>query len=155
MAFASHLGPWLLGTVKNTTGSTAGTVRNMGATIVAQTAAVTYSDAATTTAFWLPAGACITAIQFFSASGITATSPTLTVFSGSTTIGSVSLTSATAFAGDVTFTAAAASTLANVGTSDVAIKYTVGGTAPSAGTGTLIVAYIMRGSDGAGNPASV
>ncbi len=155
MAFASHLGPWLLGTVKNTTGTTAGTVRNMGATIVAQTAAVTYSDAATTTAFWLPAGACITAIQFFSASGITATSPTLTVFAGATQIGSVSLTSATAFAGAVTFTAAAASTLANVGTSDVAVKYTVGGTSPSAGTGTLVVAYIMRGSDGAGNPASV
>lgn len=155
MAFASHLGPWLLGTVKNTTGSTAGTVRNMGATIVAQTATVTYSDAATTTAFWLPAGACVTDIQFFSASGITATSPTLTVFANSTQIGSVSLTSATAFAGAVTLTAAAASTLANVGTADVAVKYTVGGTSPSAGTGTLIVSYIMRGSDGAGNPTSV
>ena len=40
MGFASHLGPWLLGTVKNTTGTTAGTIRNMGATIVAQQANV-------------------------------------------------------------------------------------------------------------------
>jgi len=37
MGFATHLGPWLLGTVKNTTGTTAGTIRNMGATTVAQT----------------------------------------------------------------------------------------------------------------------
>lgn len=153
MAFASHLGPWLLGTVKNTTGTTAGTVRNMGATIVAQTADLTYSDAATSTAFWLPAGACITSIQFFSATGITATLPTLTVFADATQIASVSLTSGTAFAGALTFTAAAAATLANVGATDVAIKYTIGGTAPSAGTGTLVIAYIMRGADGAGNPA--
>ena len=36
MAFATRLGPWLLGTVKNTTGTTAGTINNLGATIVAQ-----------------------------------------------------------------------------------------------------------------------
>ena len=30
MGFATHLGPWLLGTVKETTGTTPGTVRNTG-----------------------------------------------------------------------------------------------------------------------------
>ena len=60
MGFATHLGPWLLGTVKNTTGTTAGTIRNMGATIVAQTySAPTSVILASPTAqlmFVLPAG---------------------------------------------------------------------------------------------------
>ena len=30
MGFATHLGPWLLGTVKNTTGTTVGTLQNTG-----------------------------------------------------------------------------------------------------------------------------
>ena len=64
MAFASHLGPWLLGTVKNTTGTTAGTVRNMGATKVAQIKAVTYADASGTTAFVLPAGAGTLVVEY-------------------------------------------------------------------------------------------
>ena len=159
MGMASHLGPWLLGTVKNTTGTTAGYVRNMGASCVVQSATVTYSDAATTTAFWLPAGAMVTDVKFLSASGITATSPSLTVFVGTTqiasTTGTTALTSATAFAGSLTLTAAGASTIANVGTSDVAIKYTVGGTSPSAGTGTLFVSYVVRNADGTQNPTAV
>ena len=36
MGIATHLGPWLLGTVKDTSGTTAGTVRNIGATMVTQ-----------------------------------------------------------------------------------------------------------------------
>ena len=43
MGFATHLGPWLLGTVKNTTGTTAGLVRNTGDTVVAQTFKVDYT----------------------------------------------------------------------------------------------------------------
>ena len=47
MGFASHLGPWRLGTVTDTTGTTAGTISNMGCTVVAQSGAITK---ATTTA---------------------------------------------------------------------------------------------------------
>ena len=61
MGFATHLGPWLLGTVKNTTGTTAGTIRNMGATIVAQTytapTSVILATPAAQQMFVLPAGA--------------------------------------------------------------------------------------------------
>ena len=61
MGFATHLGPWLLGTVKNTTGTTAGTIRNMGATIVAQTytapASVILASPTAQQMFVLPAGA--------------------------------------------------------------------------------------------------
>ena len=154
MALASHLGPWLLGTVKNTTGTTAGTVRNMGATSVGQTATVTYSDAASSTAFWIPAGSLITNIAFYTASGITGTTPTLTVFVGSTAVtGAQSLTSATAFAASIPFLASAASTIANIGTVDLPVKYTVGGTALSAGSGTLVVEYLVRNADGTYVPA--
>ena len=60
MGFATHLGPWLLGTVKNTTGTTAGTIQNTGATMVAQTVKLNMVDATSATAitcFTLPAGA--------------------------------------------------------------------------------------------------
>ena len=157
MAIASHLGPWLLGTQK-TTGVVAGNnvYRNMGASTVGQTATVTWSDAATSTAFYLPAGSLITNIAFYTA-GITTASgnTTLTVFAGSTQIatGTVSTANA-AYAGDVAFTATngGAAALANVGTSDVAIKYTISGTTLSAGSGTLLVTYIVRNADGTVNP---
>jgi hypothetical protein len=60
MGFATHLGPWLLGTVKNTTGTTAGLIRNTGDTIVAQTIVVGYADintSLTATLGAIPAGA--------------------------------------------------------------------------------------------------
>jgi hypothetical protein len=37
MGFATHLGPWLLGTIKNTTGTTVGSLENLGATVCSQT----------------------------------------------------------------------------------------------------------------------
>jgi len=154
MGLATHLGPWLLGTVKNTTGTTAGTVRNIGATSVGQSATLTYSDAATSTAFWVPAGSLITNIAIYTA-GITGTSPTLTVFIGSTTATSAfTLTTLTAFTSSMTFATAAATTLANIGTVDLPIKYTFGGTALSAGTVTLLVEYLVRNADGTYAPTS-
>ena len=77
MGFATHLGPWLLGTVKDTTGTTAGTVRNTGATIVAQTNTASFTFAAinsslTGTAFCLPAGALITGCQFLTSEAYSA-----------------------------------------------------------------------------------
>ena len=63
MGFASHLGPWRLGTVKDTTGTTAGTIQNMGCTVVAQSAATTVADTTATNLFVLPAGSQI--INFY------------------------------------------------------------------------------------------
>jgi hypothetical protein len=79
MGFATHLGPWLLGTVKETTGTTAGLIRNTGATLATQTTKVSYAGAvfgsATTTQIAvLPAGAHIFNILI----------DTLTAFTGST-----------------------------------------------------------------------
>ena len=53
MGFATHLGPWLLGTVKNTTGTTAGTVCNTGCTVVAQSGTTTVADTTADTLFWI------------------------------------------------------------------------------------------------------
>lgn len=78
MGFATHLGPWLLGTVKNTTGTTVGTLRNTGATLVSQTFKKDYTgqaaSATTDTVCVLPAGAQIVNIFI----------DTLTAFTGST-----------------------------------------------------------------------
>jgi hypothetical protein len=81
MGFSTHLGPWLLGTVKDTTGTVAasGQVRNVGASIVAQTKKVVYNGVAFGAAkvdalFTIPAGSQI--LQF--------NIDTLVAFTGST-----------------------------------------------------------------------
>ena len=79
MGFATHLGPWLLGTVKNTTGTTVGTIENVGATVVSQTFKKDYTGSVFDTAYAdticvLPAGAQIQFIHI----------DTLTAFTGST-----------------------------------------------------------------------
>ena len=78
MGFATHLGPWLLGTVKNTTGTTVGTIENLGGAVVSQTFKKDYTgqaaSATTDTICVLPAGAQIVNIFI----------DTLTAFTGST-----------------------------------------------------------------------
>lgn len=156
MAFASHLGPWLLGTVKNTTGTTAGTIRNMGATIVCQSAAVTSTDAATSSAFTIPAGSLITAVQILQSTTFTGTSGVITIYLNGTAVATcAAITGGTA--GVITFTGTAAqmATWANIGSTDGIITYTMASSGSlSAGAGTLVIAYAVRNSDGAANPTS-
>ncbi len=151
MAIATHLGPWLLGTVKNTTGTTAGTIRNTGATVVNQTKTVAVGDAAATRAFVLPAGSLITGANVY----------TTTVFDAATTI-TMSI-SGTASSAAVTITtvanhaiapnAAGTPLFANVGTADAIVTYTLGGSATS-GAGTLVINYVVRNSDGTFQPTA-
>lgn len=153
MGIATHLGPWLLGTVKETTGTTAGTIRNTGATIVAQSIAVG-TGSATANAFVLPAGALITSAQLITTTlygagtiklsiGATDISNTLTL--PTTTPGAAALTLG---AGGV----AAAALIANVGSTDAIVTYTLA--SATTGAGTLVIAYVVRNSDGASVPAS-
>ena len=156
MALASHLGPWRLGTVKDTTGTTAGTINNMGATIVAQKAAIAYGTT-TGTAFVIPAGATITGIALYSSTAFTGTLPTLTVSVAGTAVTTANtLTSGTAFNGSLTLaqTAGAASLLSNVGTTDASVTYSIGGSALSAGVGVIVVSYMVNLSDGTYNPTA-
>jgi hypothetical protein len=153
MGFASHLGPWLLGTVKNTTGTTAGTIQNMGATIVSQQVVIGTTGTAAT-AFVLPAGATITSILFNCTTLYGA--GTLKLSIGATDITNTA-TLPTSTTGVVAFTLGAASATAaglinNVGSTDAIVTYTLA--SATTGAGTIVIAYVVRNSDGAANPAS-
>jgi hypothetical protein len=160
MGIASHLGPWLLGTVKDTTGTTAGTIRNMGVTVVKQTVTLDFNSingSLTGTAFVIPAGAQITYFKYF----VTST------FSGATTvkltIGATDVTAATTVTGPAApanLTAATASDTVtslfnNVGSIDAIVAYTATKAATlTTGSVTLQVTYTVRNSDGTSAPAS-
>jgi len=158
MGFASHLGPWLLGTNKYTTGTTAATTQNMGATIVAQTKTVAYADTtAQTTAFVLPAGSLITACQFIITTAYTTTAPTFTIFIGGTQASSAVTLGALVGANAITLggnSAAGAALVANVGSTDATVAFTQSNGGGGTGAGTLVIAYIVRGSDGAMYPTA-
>ena len=81
MGLATHLGPWLLGTVKNTTNAFSGTLSNVGATTVAQSKLINYNDNSNgfTKAFVLPAGALITSIQLIQTTTFTGTTGNLNI----------------------------------------------------------------------------
>jgi hypothetical protein len=154
MGLASHFGPWRLGTVPNTTGTTAGTIRNMGATIVAQTANVAFGDAASSQAIVLPAGALITAMQFITTAAFSSAA-TITLSIGGTAISTAStVTNAGTNAVAVAATTGAAALVSNVGSTDAIVTYTVGGTSLTTGTGVLVIAYMVRLSDGTYNPTA-
>jgi hypothetical protein len=153
MGFATHLGPWLLGTVKNTTGTTAGTVRNTGCTVVAQSGVTTIADTAATTKFWIPAGSQI--LQIYVDITTTyggSTGNTITIKAGTTTLGQVGNATTTPLnVGRATFTISAADipTWINTGTADLplTVTYACAGTA-SGGTATVTAQYVVRNSDG-------
>jgi hypothetical protein len=160
MGFASHLGPWLLGTVKNTTGTTAGTIRNMGATVVCQTGATTVSDTTATTLFVIPAGAQIT--NFFvdittAYAGTTGNTITIRTSGGSSlaVVGGATTTPLAIGRATTTLTGAQVATFVNVGSTDLIVQviYACAGTA-SGGAATVTCQYIVKGSDGAANPTS-
>ena len=154
MGFASHLGPWLLGTVKNTTGSTAGTIRNMGATTVAQSVAIAYTDiTAGTYAFTLPAGAQILDAQFNTTVAYATTTPTYALFVNGTAINTAANGSVFTNTGIVNLllgnnNAAAAVLCSNVGTGDAVITFTQANVTATSGAGILTMRYIVKQSDG-------
>jgi hypothetical protein len=152
MGFATHLGPWLLGTVRYTTGSTAGTIRNTGATVVSQSSNVVYGTL-TGTAFVLPAGAQVTDIKVV----------TTTVFSAATTcklsIGGTDFTTTgtVTSVGSVSLGANATTPggWLNVGSTDAIVTYTLSGTALTTGAATIVISYVVRNSDGSAYPSTV
>jgi len=153
MGLASHLGAWLLGTVKYSTGTTAGTVRNMGATSVGQTNNLTAAQVAAGSGSLgaIPAGALITAVSFY----------TTTLFASATTlkvtIGGVDVATATTITSagvyPQTLSATFAPVAANVGSTDALVTYTATGSSAT-GAVTVLIEYIVRNSDGSYYPTS-
>jgi len=161
MGFATHLGPWLLGTVKDTTGTTAGTIRNTGATIVAQTNSASFGFAAinaslTGNAVVLPAGAMITSAQFYTTEAYSAAVTVKLTMGGQDIYTATTVTGPAApYAMAAGTSAAVVALLANVGSTDAIVTYTATkGGVLTTGAGTLVIEYIVRNSDGTSVPAS-
>ena len=148
MGIATHLGPWLLGTNRYTTGTAAADVRNTGATQVVQTDVVNFNDADNANAFVLPAGSLITSFRFITTTTFDAAS-TITLSIGGTAItAALTVTNPGAYSFTAAATEAAAALWANTGTTDKFVTYTVAQGASTAGVGQLIVEYVVRNSDG-------
>ena len=160
MGLASHLGPWLLGTVKNTTGTTAGTLRNMGATVVNQSVAVAYTDiTAGTYAFTLPAGSQILNAQFNTTVAYATTTPTYALFVNAVAINTAANGSVFTNTGIVNLllgnnNAAGAVLCSNVGTGDAIITFTQANVTATSGAGILTMRYIVKQSDGTYVPSA-
>jgi len=173
MGFATHLGPWLLGTVKNTTGTTVGNIRNTGATLVSQTFKKDYTgqaaSATTDTICVIPAGAQIVNIfidTLVAFTGSTAANLTLgdgttaALYWASTDITSQGRLANTNAASKLVNWAGAATTAspngAGVGSTDVKVIATLTPTvaAVTAGTVQYTIVYAVANSDGSQVPAS-
>ena len=160
MGFATHLGPWLLGTVKNTTGTTAGNIRNMGATVVTQSKAILYTDiTAATVAFTIPAGSQILTASFNTTVAYATTTPTYALFSNAVAINTAANGSVFTNTGIVNIllgnnSAAAAVLCSNVGTTDAIITFTQANVTATSGAGILTMTYVVRDTDGSANPSS-
>jgi len=173
MGFATHLGPWLLGTVKNTTGTTAGTIQNTGTATVSQTKKVVYTGTvaaatATTTLFTLPAGAQIinifidTLVAFTgstAANVVIGTSATTNLFWASSDITSQGRLANTNAAAKLVNWAGAASTASpngiGIGATDVIIQAALTPTVAdvTAGTVQYTIVYAVADSTGAQSPS--
>jgi hypothetical protein len=148
MSTTTFTGPIKAGDVLNTTGTTAGTVKNVGFVEMSQQVAVVQSATAAATTIVVPANSTVIAIDLF----------VTTVWSSATTTYTVSLgTSATATELVAATNANAIGRLAlnpgtdatrtgawvNVGTSDVIIYVKSGAPDTIPGAGTLVVRYIQ------------
>ena len=156
MGFATHLGPWLLGTNKDTTGTTAATTRNTGCAVVAQSNTTTKADTTATNMFAIPAGSQILNVYLDVTEAFNAgTNNTITIKVGSTTIASVTATSANITTGRQTLTLAAPASWVNTAAdSFISSTFAGTGTAATTGIGYVTVEYVVRGSDGAQAPTA-
>ena len=145
MGFATHLGPWLLGTTKNTTGTTAATTSNTGCTVVSQSKNVVFGTL-TGNAISIPAGSQIVDVKVV----------TTTIFDAATTC--LLSIGGTAFTTTGTITSVGSVTLGanattpggwlNVGSTDTFITYTLAGVSLTTGAATIIITYAVRDSSG-------
>ena len=148
MGATTFTGPIKAGNVLNTTGSTAGTIKNVGFVEMSQQAAITQSATAAATAIVIPANSTIVEITLFVTTvwasatttytvsvGTSATATELVAATNANAIGILALTPGT----DATKTGL----WVNVGTSDVIIYVISGAPSATPGAGTLVVRYIQ------------
>jgi hypothetical protein len=146
MGTTTFTGPIKAGDVLNTTGTAAGSVRNVGFVVMVQTADITQAGttSATATTICLPANSHIVQAQLLNTAGWSGASGTISI--GTTTSANDLVSAGTASAvGINTLTpgtdATRAAKWSNVGTSDV-ILYALSANTGT-GVGTLVVRYIQ------------
>jgi hypothetical protein len=144
MGFSTYSGPVRSGTVRVGAGT------NTGVMVLTQSVNVV-ATTLTGTAFTLPAGSQILSATFY----------TTTLFNAATTakltVGATDITTAvtvtTAGTHAFTFANGGVALINNVGTSDVAVTYTLAGTIAT-GNGTIVIQYAQRNADGSQVPAA-
>lgn len=168
MGFSTWLGPIRTGTVKDTTGTTAGTVDNTGVvnlsqSILTPSLAVATPATVTFTLGWVPAGSQILSIEVDTVTAFTftgGTTPAATVVVGDGTTANKFVTTVTATSAGRNSAASNfnVANFVNVGTVDIpvvaTIAYTGSPTAVTAGALNLTVRYAQKNSDGTEVPAS-
>lgn len=148
MGTTTFTGPVKAGNVLDTTGSTAGTIKNVGTLNASQQAAVTQSATAAATAIVIPANSTITAIDLYVTTAWSSATTTYTVSVGTSATATelVAATNANAV-GILKLTPGTDATRTglwiNVGTSDVVIYVKSGAPDTIPGAGTLVVRYIQ------------
>jgi hypothetical protein len=148
MATSTFTGPLKAGDVLNTTGTTAGSVKNVGFVEMSQQVAIAQSATAAATTICIPANSTIIAIDvlvtvawssatttYTLSVGTSATATELVAATNANAVGRLSLTPGT----DATRTGL----WVNTGTSDSIIYVLSGTPSTTPGAGTLIVRYIQ------------
>jgi hypothetical protein len=171
MGFATRLGPWLVGTVKFTTGTTPGLLQNTGLTVCSQTTKVNYAGFTaatyTNTIAVLPAGAQIhfinvdTLVAFDNGSAATLTlgdGTTANLYLTSTVITSAGRMASTnlQFGKLCGATSTAAPNGIGIGPTDVKIVATniISAATANNGTAQYTVIYSVANSDGSQDPTT-
>ena len=148
MGIVTFTGPVKAGNVLNTTGTTVGSLKNVGFTEMTQQVAITQSATAASTVIVIPANSTVIAIDVFVTTawssatttytisvGTSATATELVAATNANAIGRLSLNPGT----DATRTAL----WVNVGTTDVQIYVKSGAPDTIPGAGTIVVRYIQ------------
>lgn len=148
MGTTTFTGPIKAGDVLDTTGSTVGSIKNVGFCLMAQSADIVQSTTAAQTTITIPANSTIVSIVVLvdTAWSSATTTYTLSVGTSSTATELVASTNANAI-GLLSLTPGTDATRTgvwqDVGTSDVAIWVDSGAPSATAGAGKLIVTYIQ------------
>ena len=147
MSITTFTGPIKAGDVLNTTGTTAGTIKNVGFVEMAQTVAITQATTHTTalaTTIVIPANSHILNIQFLTSVAFTGAAETISIGTSATSTELVSALSLVAIglaSGTPGTDATRTLKWSNVGTSDVIIYALSANT--GAGVSDLIVRYLQ------------
>jgi hypothetical protein len=146
MSIVTFTGPIKAGDVLNTTGTTAGTIKNVGFVVMAQTYSLTQAGTATAlaTSIVIPANSHIVNIQVLATTAWTGAATTISIGTSATSTELVSAGSLSAI-GLAALTPGTDATRTtkwtNVGTSDVIIYALSANT--GSGVGDLVVRYIQ------------